>query len=811
MRSDKQIATDNDKSKETITQRRWSIGIILLMALCAVLSLVVVAIAAVIVWLGPIVEAYIEKHDAELVGRNIAMDNLSVKLLSGHLSAENVVLYENDNSAEFVRLGSMEADIDMKALLDHHIYVTQVSVDAPYINIEQENEAFNFDTLISYLFEHYATEDDEVSEGELWRVTIEDVALADGVVLYRDVVLDQEWKLSALSLSTPCIYLDDATTEIEASMLINDCGTLSGLIGVNISTLDFAFNGALENFDIADTYKYIKPVVNVQRIDGAVSADYCHIEGNINDILAVGIDGRIGVTDFVLLGPDGENIFSTDNFNILIDYLNIAECKYHFGSITAEGYSTQLCFEKDGSTNFDHLFYDTTELSIESSAEELGDDMYDVKERVTLTTAETEAPLKDVDLWIGTLDLRRGSVCYADNTMHEPFDYMLRDISVQSKGLTLDNKNKVTLRAQLPKQGTAMLQWEGSLEDFYNQSILAMLSNVDMQALSTYVEHYTAFPVTSGNLTLRSQNVVTNGRLSGVNQLGTYNFNVGDKDKSIDAEYDMPVKLGLYVLTDREKHIDVELPISGDISSPEFSLRKVIWQAIGNVFLKIAASPFEWMTRDKQDAFRHIDIDLLSPGLDSEHYARIDTMVNTLKGDAKLAVRLKPRVNYNKAVRRLSELNLKIAYYNATEGRESGYLDLLDFTRINDMKLSGSDIRDFADSMLLVRGIEPSHMNTQAKAQKLYGDMVDEQLVTMINMRNGIISRYVSFQHKDLPADRFTLETVTLDELKQYEGKDRYTVTLIIDDEEVEIKSEDEASDNNITDESFDGDTSVEN
>lgn len=811
MRSDKQIATDNDKSKETITQRRWSIGTILLMALCAVLSLVVVAIAAVIVWLGPIVEAYIEKHDAELVGRNIAMDNLSVKLLSGHLSAENVVLYENDNSAEFVRLGSMEADIDMKALLDHHIYVTQVSVDAPYINIEQENEAFNFDTLISYLLEHYATEDDEVSEGELWRVTIEDVALADGVVLYRDVVLDQEWKLSALSLSTPCIYLDDATTEIEASMLINDCGTLSGLIGVNISTLDFAFNGALENFDIADTYKYIKPVVNVQRIDGAVSADYCHIEGNINDILAVGIDGRIGVTDFVLLGPDGENIFSTDNFNILIDYLNIAECKYHFGSITAEGYSTQLCFEKDGSTNFDHLFYDTTELSIESSAEELGDDMYDVKERVTLTTAETEAPLKDVDLWIGTLDLRRGSVRYADNTMHEPFDYMLRDISVQSKGLTLDNKNKVTLRAQLPKQGTAMLQWEGSLEDFYNQSILAMLSNVDMQALSTYVEHYTAFPVTSGNLTLRSQNVVTNGRLSGVNQLGTYNFNVGDKDKSIDAEYDMPVKLGLYVLTDREKHIDVELPISGDISSPEFSLRKVIWQAIGNVFLKIAASPFEWMTRDKQDAFRHIDIDLLSPGLDSEHYARIDTMVNTLKGDAKLAVRLKPRVNYNKAVRRLSELNLKIAYYNATEGRESGYLDLLDFARINDMKLSGSDIRDFADSMLLVRGIEPSHMNTQAKAQKLYGDMVDEQLVTMINMRNGIISRYVSFQHKDLPADRFTLETVTLDELKQYEGKDRYTVTLIIDDEEVEIKSGDEASDNNITDESFDGDTSVEN
>ena len=284
--------------------------------------------------------------------------------------------------------------------------------------------------------------------------------------------------------------------------------------------------------------------------------------------------------------------------------------------------------------------------------------------------------------------------------------------------------------------------------------------------------------------------------MSGVNQLGTYNFNVGQKNKDVEAEYKLPVKLGIYVLTDRNKHIDIELPISGDISSPEFSLRKVIWKAIGNVLLKVAASPFEWMSRDKQDAFRHIDIDLIAAGLDSEHYARIDSMANTLKGDTTLSVRLKPRVNYRRAVRTLSDMNLKMAYYNATEGRESGYLDMLDFARINDMKLSGDGISQYADSMLMAQGINPVGMSAHAKAEVLYGNIVDEQLVSVMNIRNGVIARYVAFQHKDLPLERFKLDSLRIEDIRDYKGKDKYTVSLVVGDQEVEVIADDADGEN---------------
>ena len=799
MRSDEQKIEPKDGG-ETTTKRKWGVVRILCTVLVALLMLTFITTAAAIIWLGPIVERFVESNDKELVGREVSMDNLSIKLFSGSVAVDNVVLMEEGDVEEFVRIGHLETEVDIRAIVDNTIRVSRLAVQNPRVAVVQGEEAFNFDSLITYLVEKYVGEEVEEATGEPWNVVLENIAVEGGDVAYHDVALDQRWQLGELNVSTPRLYLDDNTTAVALSTKINEAGALSGDVEINLETLDFVFDGELANFNVADTYKYVKPVVNMQRIDGAVSAD-CRMEGNINDILAMDITGTVGATDFVLLGPDGENIFSTDSFNLLIDYLNVAKQMYHIGHLTADGYSTQLCFEKDGTTNFDHLFYDSPELSIESSAEELGDDMYDVKERVTLTTAEAEAPLKDMDLWIGTLDLKRGRVRYADNTMHEPFDYVLRDISVQAKGVTLANKNKVTLRAQLPKQGTAMLQWEGSLNDFYNQSLMTMLSNVDIQSLSTYVEHYTAFPVTSGNLTFRSQNVVSNGQLSGVNQLGTYNFNVGDKDKNLKAEYKLPVKLGIYVLTDRNKHIDIDLPISGDISSPEFSLRKVIWKAIGNVLLKVVASPFEWMSKDKQDAFRHIDIDLVAAGLDSEHYARIDSMVTTLKGDTTLSVRLKPRVNYKRAVRTLADMNLKMAYYNATQGSESGYLDMLDFARINDMKLSGEGIRNYADSVLVSRGVDPTGMSAHAKADMLYGDMVDEQLVSVMNMRNGIIARYVAFQHKDLPAEKFTLLPLSIEDIKEYKGKDRYTVTLVVGDQEVDVVAEDEET----------GDEAVEN
>lgn len=784
--------TENTTSSEVHNQPKKRGGWCrkMLRTLLLIMMLLLLAVVCVICNLGSIVEHIIESNDIEYVGRRVEMNDLGIKLLSGEIDVDDLVVYEDDGVVEFVNIDHLEASLDLAALLDSHVHITSLSHTNPHFGITQSGEEFNFDTLVEFIMDEYVDDDaEDVEEGESWRVTIDNVRVDGGELAYYDKEIDEHWDITKLSLRTPMIRLEDTISEIDCAMQINEGGKLNGVLNLNCQTLDFHFDGALKGFDLADTYKYWTPVVNVTEIGGAIAADV-EIEGCVSDILAMNISGDVIADSLAIAGPDGGNLLSAERVEASIADINIKEQRYVFHNVMMDGYATQLHLRHDGGSNFDMLFYGEPEVSIETTSSEVGDDMYDVRERVTVTTSEEVAPMGDMTLRIASLDLKNGALTFSDHTMHEEFSYVLRNIAIRSQNFDIMAKNRITVRANLPKQGTALVQWEGSLSDFYNQSIMTMLTNVDMQGLSTYLEHYTAFPILSGNMTFRSQNVVTNGKLSGTNQLGTYKFAIGNKDRKLDAEYDLPLKFGLFVLTDSNDNIDVDFPISGNIESPEFSYRKIIIKAIGNLLLKIVSSPFEWMAPDKQDAFRHIDIDLLTPGFDAEHYARLDRMAEALKEDGAVRVRLTQRVNYDRAVQRLSDLNLRIAYYNATEGRDSGYLDMLDFARIEDMRLSNRRVSDFADSQLIRRGVDPTNMSPHAKARALYGDMVDEQLLNLMHLRNRLIKEYVTFQHSELDVEAFGVNDIVVEDIKRYKGKDRYTVTLMIEDEEIEMEAE---------------------
>ena len=56
-----------------------------------------------------------------------------------------------------------------------------------------------------------------------------------------------------------------------------------------------------------------------------------------------------------------------------------------------------------------------------------------------------------------------------------------------------------------------------------------------------------------------------------------------------------PVKLGLALLTDRDGVIEVDLPIEGDMSDPQFSVGQIVMRAFVNLMVKAAASPFSML------------------------------------------------------------------------------------------------------------------------------------------------------------------------------------------------------------------------
>lgn len=766
----------------------------------SLVAVVVLALAAAIIWLGPLAEWYVEKYDAELIGRRVEMDGLRIKIFKGEMTADNVILYEADNQTNFARLGSLDAAMALGDLFDKHIHITRLNVGEAYVRIDQNVDEFNFDDMLTFIAETYASEEEETADSEPWMITLDNVAIKESHFAYFDHEIEQRWELTELNISTPSLYLDDRTTHLDIAAVINDRAALEGALELTYATWDFLFDGTLMEFPLAETYKYWTPFINVGSVAGSLSADV-ELEGNVMAITSMNICGDASVMGLEITTPTNGKVLFADELYVGIEELNIDQQRYILSYLKANGYASEMLFAKDGSTNFDALFYNDPTITIESTKTAEGDDLYDVKERVTVTTNEEEQPFADMVVKIGELDLKGGDFLYSDDTMHRLFEYQLRDIAIKGRNLDLMGNNNITLGAKLPKQGSVMLRWDGSLSDFHNQSLMLMLNNVDMVGISPYVEHFTGFPITDGNLTFRSQNVVSNGSLSGINQFGTYNFKLGKRDKSLDPEIKLPLRLAVWVLTDKDEHIDIDLPVSGHLDEPKFSYGKVIMKAVGGLMLKIAISPFELMAGNKQDAFQHINLDLLEPGLGSEHYARLDKMAEALKEDSSLRVKLTQRVNYKRDVQRLANLNLKIAYYNYKHGAEQGYLDMLAFSRINDTKMSNKAVIKYADSLITARGIDPTMMNTQTKAMTLYGDVIDGQIKQLMEHRNRIIMNYMGFQHQDLAEGAFSINDIVIEDMKDYMGKDRYTVTLYVDDEAIELPVDEKDDEGEVSDE----------
>jgi hypothetical protein len=80
-------------------------------------------------------------------------------------------------------------------------------------------------------------------------------------------------------------------------------------------------------------------------------------------------------------------------------------------------------------------------------------------------------------------------------------------------------------------------------------------------------------------------------KLDSTNAVIIDQFDFGDKVDSPDA-VDLPVKLGVALLKDRNGVIKLNLPVAGRLDDPEFSVIGILVKVLKNLLLKAATSPF---------------------------------------------------------------------------------------------------------------------------------------------------------------------------------------------------------------------------
>ncbi|MDX1570744.1 MAG: DUF748 domain-containing protein, partial [Xanthomonadales bacterium] len=202
-------------------------------------------------------------------------------------------------------------------------------------------------------------------------------------------------------------------------------------------------------------------------------------------------------------------------------------------------------------------------------------------------TAAEESAEDPVALVIDEIRLEGQTVRFEDLAISPNYRTVLSDLSGTVSDVGTEN---LTVELTTNIDGQAPLQINGRIGEDLQIDVSA--NNIAMSPVSPYSGKFVGYRIERGKLKTDLNYQLTGTRLRGSNNLVLDDFELGETVASEDA-VSVPLKLGLALLRDLDGKIRLDIPVSGDVSDPSFSVGGVILKAFANVFVKLAASPFK--------------------------------------------------------------------------------------------------------------------------------------------------------------------------------------------------------------------------
>jgi hypothetical protein len=150
----------------------------------------------------------------------------------------------------------------------------------------------------------------------------------------------------------------------------------------------------------------------------------------------------------------------------------------------------------------------------------------------------------------------------------------------------------VELRAKM--NNSAPLEITGKVNPLKQDlfaDVRARFTGMDLSPTSPYSGKYVGYSIEKGKLSFDLAYRIDKRKLDSENRIFVDQFTFGEKVDSPTATK-LPVKLAVALLRDRNGEIHLDIPVTGSLDDPKFSIWRIILQIIGNLITKAVTSPF---------------------------------------------------------------------------------------------------------------------------------------------------------------------------------------------------------------------------
>ncbi|MNJ10518.1 AsmA family protein [compost metagenome] len=418
--------------------------------------------------------------------------------------------------------------------------------------------------------------------GKPWQVLLKDVQLRN----YQVHLADRSQKepvaleLGPLNLDLQNFdSLNQSPFTLKLDTGVGKQGKLQAAGEVNLAPITARVKVNTQDIDLRVAQAYISPFIRLELRSGMLGSD---LDVNLKSVepLAFTIEGKAQVDQLHTLDTIKDRDF------VKWQQLNLDAVSYRHGDALSIGKVTlkqpyaRFMINEDRTTNIDDLL---------------------IPQPATAQTQTANKPAagsaKPLGIRIGAIDINDGSANFADFSLTPNFATAIQQLNGQIG--TIDNRQpkpaKVDIKGKVDRYAPVTIK--GALNPFdpmASLDIATSFKRVELTTLTPYSGKFAGFRIRKGRLNIDLHYIITQGRLKAENKVVVEQLQLGEKVDSPDA-VDLPIRLAVALLKDTDGKISIELPVTGDLNDPQFSVMPIVWQTLRNLVLRAAQAPFKFI------------------------------------------------------------------------------------------------------------------------------------------------------------------------------------------------------------------------
>ncbi|KIF56934.1 DUF748 domain-containing protein [Pseudomonas fluorescens] len=413
-----------------------------------------------------------------------------------------------------------------------------------------------------------------------WQVLIKDVQLRDYKVHLADRSAKPEVTLDVTPLNVDLQNFDSlngSPFNLRLDTGLGKQGKISADGVVNLAPVTAQLNVKTQDIDLRVAQSYINPFIRLELRSGMLGSDL-KVNLKSTDPLALSVTGRAQIDQLHTL-----DTLKTRDFlkwqQVVVEGLNYQ----HGDSLSIDRVNlfqpyARFMINDDRTTNIDDLLIpQPADFGAKTAA------------------AKPASNDKPLGIHIGGIAINDGSANFADFSLTPNFATAVQQLngqigtidSRQAKPASVDIKGKVDRYAPVTIKGAV-----NPFDPMASLDIATSFKRVELTTLTPYSGKFAGYRIRKGRLNLDLHYLITKGQLKAENKVVVEQLQLGEKVDSPDA-VSLPLKLAIALLKDVDGKISIELPVTGDLNNPQFSVMPIVWQTLRNLIVKAAAAPFK--------------------------------------------------------------------------------------------------------------------------------------------------------------------------------------------------------------------------